>query len=209
MKSFIHYITEVATAKHTVGRGNRSGIRIINRVTPSHGAENRETIYHHPHEDGQRYISVTFSSVGPKGQKHHDTETMVTAVHDSKEHFNKWSSPSPVHTQHALNRPVPAIQSKRGGTEPHQQLTHESKKHSILHHRMDNTGASKIKSSTAREYHSDTGELKPGMGRKGSITQRKSERSPHPSGNWPYSNDSKDAIATNAENIQHTWTRKK
>jgi hypothetical protein len=36
MKSFLQYIIEAATTKHTVGRGNRSGIGKVTRVTSSH-----------------------------------------------------------------------------------------------------------------------------------------------------------------------------
>jgi len=194
MKSFRQYIIESSTTtKHTVGRGNRSGIGRVKKVTPSHTNEVRDTIYHHPHEDGERHISVTFSSRGPNHKQHHDSEEMITGVHDSKESFRKGETP--------------AVLSRRGTTKAHHQLKHESKKHSILHHHLSNTKANTLTSTTAREYDRDTGELKPGMGRKGNITKRKSERSPHP--NWTYSNDSKDALATNSETVKHTWTRKK
>tara|TARA_Y100000310_G_scaffold340524_1_gene436591 strand:+ start:1428 stop:2042 length:615 start_codon:yes stop_codon:yes gene_type:complete len=203
MKSFIHYITEVATAKHTVGRGNRSGIGKVSRVTPSHTNERRDTIYHHPHEDGERHMSVRFTSHEPKHKKHHDSEEMITGVHDSKRDFKRWHS-TPVIGDVGVAQP--AVLAKRGDTKPHHQMKHESKKHSILHHHLSNTKANTVTSTTAREYDRDTGVLKPGMGRKGNITARKSKRTPHP--DWTYSNDSENALSTNAENIQHTWTRK-
>jgi hypothetical protein len=194
MKSFFQYIAESSTTtKHTVGRGNRSGIGRVKKVTPSHTNEVRDTIYHHPHEDGERHISVTFSSHEPKRKKHHDSEEMITGVHDSTESFHKGETP--------------AVLSKRGTTKAHHQLKHESKKHSILHHHLSNTNAHTVTSTTAREYDRDTGELKPGMGRKGNITARKSKRTPHP--NWTYSNDSEHAISTNSETVNHTWTRNK
>ena len=204
MKSFIQYITEVVTAKHTVGRGNRSGIGKVTRVTSSHSNDYRDTVYHHPHEDGERHMSVTFSSHGPKG-KHHDSEEMITGVHDSKKHFKDWSKGGD------RGAVAPAVLSRRGTTKPHHQMKHESKKHSILHHHLNTTKANTVTSTTHREYDDDTamytGELKPGMGRKGNITKRKSERTPHP--NWTYSNDSEHALATNSETVRHTWTRNK
>ena len=205
MKSFIQYIIESSTTtKHTVGRGNRSGIGKVTRVTPSHTNERRDTIYHHPHEDGERHISVQFTSHEAKHKKHHDSEEMITGVHDNKRDFKRWHS-TPVIGDAGVAQP--AVLSKRGATKAHHQLKHESKKHSILHHHLSKTKANEVTSTTHREYDRDTGELKPGMGRKGNITKRKSERSPHP--NWTYSNDSKDALATNSETVKHTWTRKK
>ena len=201
MKSFIQYIIESSTTtQHTVGRGNRSGIGKVTRVTSSHSNDYRDTTYHHPHEDGERHISVNFSSHGPKG-KHHDSEEMITGVHDSKRDFKDWSKGGD------RGAVAPAVLSRRGPTKPHHQMTHESKKHSILHHHLSNTKADTVTSTTAREYDRDTGELKPGMGRKGNITKRKSERNPHP--DWEYSNDSEHAFATGSETVKHTWTRKK
>ena len=201
MISFHQYIIESSTTtKHTVGRGNKSGIGKVSRVTPSHKNETRDTIYHHPHEDGERHMSVTFSSHGPKG-KHHDSEEMITGVHDSKKHFKDWYKGGD------RGADAPAVLSRRGTTKPHHQMKHESKKHSILLHQLSNTKANEVTSTTHREYDRDTGELKPGMGRKGNITKRKSERTPHP--DWTYSNDSEQAIATGSETVKHTWTRKK
>jgi len=210
MKSFSQYISEAGTAKHTVGRGNKSGIGKVTRVThsptlvPAEDREARDTIYHHPHEDGKRHISIQFTSHEAKDKKHHDSEEMTTGVHDSKEDFKRWHS-TPVIGDVGVAQP--AVLRKRGHTKAHHQMKHESKKHSILHHHLSNTKANTVTSTTYREYDHDTGDMKPGMGRKGNITKRKSERSPHP--DWTYSNDSKHALATNSETIKHTWTRNK
>ena len=204
MKSFRQYIIESSTTtKHTVGRGNRSGIGRVKKVTPSHMNERRDTIYHHPHEDGERHISVQFTSHEPKHKKHHDSEEMITGVHASKKYFKRWHS-TPVIGD--VSTAQPAVLHRKGTTKPHHQMKHESKKHSILHHHLSNTKANTVTSTTAREYDRDTGELKPGMGRKGNITARKSERTPHP--NWTYSNNSETVEKHGDETVTHTWTRK-
>jgi len=217
MKSFIQYITEAVKYGKT------------SRVTPSHTNEVRDTIYHYPHRDGKRHISVTYSSVGPKHKTHHNSEERITGVHDSKKHFDDWvkrGNSTGADAPAVLNRPSEGgyttkrtrkkgeeVLGKseeprfiRGGTKPHHQLSHEKTNLEIDHEHKSNTKANEVTSTTAREYDKDTGVLKPGMGRKGNITKRKSKISPHP--NWTYSNDSKDAISTNSENVKHTWTRK-
>jgi hypothetical protein len=206
MKSFIQYIIESSTTtKHTVGRGNRSGISKVSKVIPSHTNEQRYTIYHHPHEDGERHMSVHFESHGPKHKPHHDSEEMITGVHDSKSDFKKWHKASVL--GYGVGAPQPAVLHKYDDTKAHHQMKHESKKHSILHHHLNTTKANTVTSTTHREYDDDHHDLKPGMGRKGNITKRKSERTPHP--DWTYSNDSKHALSTNSETVRHTWTRNK
>jgi hypothetical protein len=203
MKSFIQYISE------DIKYGKTS------RATPSHTNEVRDTIYHYPHRDGKRHISVTYSSVGPKHKTHHNSEERITGVHDSKKHFDDW-----VKHGNSTGADAPAVLSRRGTTKPHHQLSHEKANLEIDHEHKSNTKANEVTSTTHRDYykehdreHVNQGgtknewDMKPGMGRKGNITKRKSERTPHP--DWTYSNDSEHALSTNSETVKHTWTRNK
>ena len=158
-KTFRQHTTEAVTTKHPVERGNKSGIGKVSRVPPTLPTlvkaselkkplqkthEARDTIYHHPHEDGKRHISVRFTSRGPK-DKPHDSEEMETGVHDSKKDFKRWHS-TPVIGDVGVAQP--AVLRKRGHTKAHHQMKHESKKHSILHHHLSNTKANTVTSTT-------------------------------------------------------------
>tara|TARA_Y100000034_G_C6880039_1_gene403102 strand:+ start:901 stop:1554 length:654 start_codon:yes stop_codon:yes gene_type:complete len=216
MKSFRQYLLESSVvAPHSVGKGNKSGIRKTTRTRrSSYGTNIRSTIYHYPHQDGKRHISHTYTAVHRDGENPTEEE-LTTGVHKSKKHFHAWNKHQYKDTKKFEE---PAVLDRDKPTKAHHEIVHQAKKHSIEHHHMNNTDVDTLKSTTAREYHGtdhpkvksgekDEYDFKPGMGRKGNIKARKWKKRPH--SNWEYSNNSDVVLKHDDHTVTHLLKRKK
>ena len=102
----MHYITEVATTKHTVGRGNKSGIRRTVERSKGRHISDVTTKYSFKHPDGKRHVHVRFEG-RQYDNKPHREETLSWAVaHDEAGHghVKKIVSSEPHHTGEILSK---------------------------------------------------------------------------------------------------------
>ena len=186
MKSFVQYITEVATTQHTVGRGNKSGIRRTVEKSKGRHISDVTTKYSFKHPDGERHVHVRFEGRQYDNKPHNEETLSWTIAHDKAGkghgHIKKIFSSEPHHSGEIL-----------------------SKVHSITKHHLKNAPSHvKHVSWTSEKEHSEYGtpSSKPGIGAKTKIYQRQAKRNPHK--DWHYSDNSESAaLATHARSQVH------
>ena len=189
MKSFIQFILEVATTQHTVGRGNKSGIRRTVEKSKGRHISDVTTKYSFKHPDGKRHVHVRFEGRQYDNKPHREENLSWTIAHDEAGHghVKKIVSSEPHHTGEIL-----------------------SKVHSITKHHLKNAPSHvKEVSWTSEKEHTEYGTptSKPGIGAKTKIYQRQAKRNPHE--DWHYSDNSHHvANDLHRAQVHHRLTRK-
>jgi hypothetical protein len=202
MKSFIQYISEVATTPYKVRK--RHGIKKHVWNGPEnkwlHGERAHHTTYHFPHPDGERHISVKFEGTHKGDSKEPRRQHVSWGVHDHEPVSEKGKS------MHAGRMEI-----QRENTKPHHAAEIVSKVHSIMKHHMKHTKAEELHwTSQKLDSESDRDHHEPGkLGQRTRIYKRQVKRSLKNHPDWHYSDDSHHSVGHPNAETNHKLIRKK